>query len=52
MRIPAGKQAKVRIRLNTAGRKLVRKKRRVNVWANATAGGMRIKPARMTLRRR
>ncbi len=51
VRIPAGKQAKVRIRLNTAGRKLVRKKRRVNVWANATVGGMRIKPARMTLRR-
>jgi len=52
LRIPAGKQAKVRIRLNQAGHKLVRSKRRAKVWANATVGGMRIKPARMTLRRR
>jgi len=52
LRIPAGKRAKVRIRLNQAGRKLVRSKRRAKVWANATVGGMRIKPARMTLRRR
>jgi hypothetical protein len=52
VRIPAGKQARVRIRLNKAGRKLVRSKRRAKVWANATVGGMKIKPARMTLRRR
>ena len=52
VRVPAGKQAKVRVRLNQAGRKLVRKKRRAKVWANATIGGMRIAPARMTLRRR
>jgi hypothetical protein len=52
VRIPAGKQAMVRIRLSKAGRKLVRKKRRTKVWANATVGGMRIAPARMTLRRR
>ena len=52
VRIPSGKQAKVRIRLNHAGRRLVRKRRRTKVWANATIGGMRIAPARMTLRRR
>jgi hypothetical protein len=50
--IPAGKQAKVRVRLNQAGRKLVRKQRRVKVWANASIGGKRVAPVRMTLRRR
>jgi hypothetical protein len=50
--IPAGKQATVRVRLNKAGRKLVRSKRRVKVWANASVGGKRVAPVRMTLRRR
>lgn len=50
--IPAGRQAKVRVRLNKAGRKLVRSKRRVKVWANASIGGTRVAPVRMTLRRR
>jgi hypothetical protein len=40
------------VRLNQTGRKLVRSKQRVKVWANASIGGKRVAPVRMTLRRR
>jgi hypothetical protein len=48
--IAAGRSAQVRIRLNRAGRRLMRSKRRPKVWANATIGG-RPTAVRVTLRR-
>jgi hypothetical protein len=49
--VAAGHQGTVRVRLSKAGRRLVRAHRRAKVWMNATVGGTRIAPTRLTLRR-
>jgi hypothetical protein len=49
--VAAGHQGTVRVRLSKAGRRLVRAHRRAKVWMNATVGGARIAPTRLTLRR-
>jgi hypothetical protein len=49
--IAAGSQSRVRVRLSRAGRRLMRGRRRAKVWANATIGGTRVPPVRLTLRR-
>jgi hypothetical protein len=51
VRIGAGKQAKVKVALNKAGRKLVRKHRKSKVWVSVTVGGKRAPAKRITLRR-
>jgi hypothetical protein len=50
-RIAAGKRGTATVTLNAAGRTLVRQRRSVTLYANATAGG-RLVSAQVTLRRR
>jgi hypothetical protein len=49
--LAAGHQAKVKVKLTKAGRRLVRAHRRVKVWANPTVGGARQPAIRVTLKR-
>jgi hypothetical protein len=49
--VAAGRQARVKVRLSKAGRRLVRAHRRTKVWLNATVGGKRLAATRLTLKR-
>jgi hypothetical protein len=51
--LKAGTTGKVKVKLNAAGRKLVRAHKQVKVWANVrfTAGGGKAKSTRVTLKR-
>lgn len=52
--VAAGKTATVRVRLGAAGRKLLRTRRKVTVWANSTVGSgasQNVTAAKLTLRR-
>ncbi len=51
VRIPAGKQARVKVKLTKAGRKLLRRKRTAKVWVNAVIGGTKVRSKRYTLKR-
>ena len=51
VRVAAGKRQRVRVKLTRAGKRLVRKHRRIKVWANVSYGGTRVRLARVTLRR-
>lgn len=53
-KIAAGKTGTVKVKLGAAGRKLLRKRTKVTVWANATVGtgaAQRVTGAKLTLRR-
>lgn len=49
--IPAGKTKVVKVKLSEAGRALMRKHRKVRVWANSTAGNGRVESAKLVLKR-
>jgi hypothetical protein len=51
--LKAGTTGKVKVKLNTAGRKLVKAQRKAKVWANVlfSSGGGKPKSARVTLKR-
>jgi hypothetical protein len=51
--LKAGTTGKVKVKLNAAGRKLVKAHKNSKVWANVrfTAGGGRLKSTRVTLKR-
>lgn len=53
-RISAGKTKKIKVKLRTAGRRLMRKRKKATVWANSTVGSgtaKRVISAKLTLRR-
>lgn len=51
--LKAGTTGKVKVKLNAAGRKLVKAHKQIKVWANIrfTAGGGKAKSTRVTLKR-
>ncbi len=49
--VAAGRSARVRVRLNRAGRALLRGREQRRVWVNATVGGRAVPAVRLTLRR-
>ncbi len=51
VRIPAGKQGRVKVKLTKAGRKLLKGRRSAKVWVNAVIGGTKVKSKRYTLKR-
>ncbi|MGE5408139.1 MAG: hypothetical protein ACM3NV_05955 [Syntrophothermus sp.] len=50
-KIPKGKTATVKVKLNKAGRALMRKHRKVRVWANSTVKKGRVTSAKLVLKR-
>jgi hypothetical protein len=49
--IAAGRRARVKVTLSRAGKRLLERRSRAQVWVNATVGGKRLPGARLTLRR-